>query len=414
MLALQSLFGFMVILVVAWLCSERRRGIEWRIVISGVLLQFFLGLLLFKLPMVKQVFLALNTVVTVIEQATMAGTSFVFGYLGGADLPFEEPYPGAAYILAFRGLPILLVMSAISAVLFHLRILPWVVKGFSAMLKRTMRIGGALGVGASVNVFVGMVEAPLFVRPYLGEMTRSELFALMVSGMATVAGTMLVLYATILSPVLPDALGHILIASVISVPAAILVARLMVPEDRDPTAGEMTPPQETMGIMDAVTKGTMQGIQLLIPIVAMLVVLVALVALVNSVLGLFPDAAGAPLTLQRILGLIMAPVVWLMGVPWQEARTAGMLMGTKTILNEFIAYVDLTNLPPEALSDRSRLIMTYAMCGFANFGSLGILIGGLGTMAPGRRNEIVGLGLRSIVGGTLATCLTGAVVGVLY
>ncbi len=414
MLALQSLLGFFVLLVLAWLFSENKRTIEWRIVTSGILLQFALGLLLLKIPAVKQVFLGLNTVVTGIEQATMAGTTFVFGYLGGASLPFEEPYPGAAYVLAFRGLPILLVMSAISAVLFHLRILPLVVKMFTALLKRAMRIGGALGVGASVNVFVGMVEAPLFVRPYLGEMTRSELFALMVSGMATVAGTMMVLYASILNPVVPGALGQILTASVISVPAAILVARLMVPEDREPTAGEITPPQETIGIMDAVTKGTLQGIELLIPVVAMLVVLVALVALVNSILGLFPEVAGAPLSLQRILGLVMAPVVWLMGVPWQEAQTAGMLMGTKTILNEFIAYVDFAELSPTALSERSRLIMTYAMCGFANFGSLGILLGGLGAMAPQRRNEIVGLGLRSIVGGTLATCMTGAIVGVLY
>ncbi len=414
MLAVQSLLGFFVILVLAWLCSEKRRLIEWRIVISGVLLQFVLGVLLLKMPFIKQGVLALNSVVTAIQQATMAGTSFVFGYLGGGNLPFTESYPGAAYILAFRGLPILLVMSAISAVLFHLRILPCIVKFFSKLLGKVMHIGGALGVGASVNVFVGMVEAPVFIRPYLGEMTRSEIFALMVSGMATIAGTMLVLYASILGPVVPGALGHILIASVISAPAAVLVARVMVPETGNPTAGEITPPQQTLGIMDAVTKGTLQGIELLIPVVAMLVVLVALVALVNSILGFFPEFGGQALSLQRILGLIMAPVVWLMGIPWQEAHTAGMLMGTKTVLNEFIAYMDLAKLPPEALTERTRLIMTYAMCGFANFGSLGILIGGFGAMIPERRDEIVSLGMRSIVGGTLATCMTGAVVGVLY
>ena len=414
MLAVQSLLGFFVILVLAWLCSEKRRLIEWRIVISGVLLQFVLGVLLLEMPFIKQGVLALNSVVTAIQQATMAGTSFVFGYLGGGNLPFTESYPGAAYILAFRGLPILLVMSAISAVLFHLRILPCIVKFFSKLLGKVMHIGGALGVGASVNVFVGMVEAPVFIRPYLGEMTRSEIFALMVSGMATIAGTMLVLYASILGPVVPGALGHILIASVISAPAAVLVARVMVPETGNPTAGEITPPQQTLGIMDAVTKGTLQGIELLIPVVAMLVVLVALVALVNSILGFFPEFGGQALSLQRILGLIMAPVVWLMGVPWQEAHTAGMLMGTKTVLNEFIAYMDLAKLPPEALTERTRLIMTYAMCGFANFGSLGILIGGFGAMIPERRDEIVSLGMRSIVGGTLATCMTGAVVGVLY
>jgi CNT family concentrative nucleoside transporter len=244
-------------------------------------------------------------------------------------------------------------------------------------------------------------------------MTRSEIFTLMTCGMATIAGTVMVLYASILSEKIPDVMGHILTASIISVPAAVTISKIMVPETATPTGGQLSAAEPASSSMDAITKGTLQGIELLLNIVAMLVVLVALVYLVNLILGLLPDIGGAPLTLQRILGMMMAPVVWLMGVPWSEAFTAGALMGTKTILNELLAYIDLSRLSPDALSPRSFLIMTYAMCGFANPGSLGIMIGGLGTMAPGRRSEIVALGLRSIVAGTLATCMTGAIVGII-
>ncbi|MGD9348698.1 MAG: nucleoside transporter C-terminal domain-containing protein, partial [Desulfobacterales bacterium] len=275
------------------------------------------------------------------------------------------------------------------------------------------RVGGAEGLGVSANIFVGMVESPLFIRPYLKDMTRSEIFTLMTCGMATIAGTVMVLYASILSEKIPDVMGHILTASIISVPAAVTISKIMVPETATPTGGQLSAAEPASSSMDAITKGTLQGIELLLNIVAMLVVLVALVYLVNLILGLLPDIGGAPLTLQRILGMMMAPVVWLMGVPWSEAFTAGALMGTKTILNELLAYIDLSRLSPDALSPRSFLIMTYAMCGFANPGSLGIMIGGLGTMAPGRRSEIVALGLRSIVAGTLATCMTGAIVGII-
>jgi Nucleoside permease len=408
----QSAMGLVALVGLAWLMSEKRREVRLVPVAVGLGLQLGLGLLMLKVPFFERVFLGLNDVALVIEKATMAGTSFVFGYLGGGPLPFAEPYPGAGFILAFRALPIILVMSAVSAVLYHWRVLPMVVRGFSFFLERTMRIGGALGVGAASNIFVGMVEAPLVVRPYLARMTRSELFALMTCGMATIAGTMLVLYASILSHSIPGAMGQILAASIISAPAAILVARVMVPETEPVTEGSAVPPRESVSTMDAVTHGTVDGVNILINVVAMLIVLVALVSLGNAALALGPDVAGAPLTLQRILGWIMSPVVWLIGIPWSEAQVAGSLMGTKTILNEFLAYLDMSRLPPDALSERSRIIMTYAMCGFANFGSLGIMIGGLGVMAPQRRGEIVSLGFKSIISGTLATLMTGAVVGV--
>jgi CNT family concentrative nucleoside transporter len=288
-----------------------------------------------------------------------------------------------------------------------------VVKAFSWALQKTMGLGGAEGLGVSANIFIGMVESPLFIRPYLNEMSRSEIFTLMTSGMATIAGTVMVLYASILGNIIPDIMGHILTASIISVPAAVMISKIMVPETGRLTSGELTSPEVSLSAIDAITKGTMQGIHLLINIIGMLIVLVALVHLVNIILSLLPEFGDQPVTLQRLLGVVMAPVVWLMGVPWEEAPAAGALMGTKTILNEFLAYLDMSRLAPGALSQKSLVIMTYAMCGFANPGSLGIMIGGMGTMAPERREEIVLLGFRSIVAGTLATCMTGAVVGIL-
>ncbi len=410
---LQSLFGVIMLTALAWLFSENRRVVSRRLIVAGLGLQLLVALLLLKLPFFKQVFLALNDLILGLQRATEAGTAFVFGYLGGATLPFVESAPGASFVLAFKALPLILVMSALSALLFYWKVLPLLVQGFSWLLQKSLNIGGALGLTAAANVFVGMVEAPLLVRPYLSQMSRSELFAMMTLGMSTIAGTVMVLYASFLAPVLPDAMGHILTASLISAPAAIMIARLMVPDQGEGTAARLLPVQQAQSSMDAVTRGTIDGLRLLAHIIALLVVLVALVSLLNQVLGLLPDIQGEALTLQRLLGWLMAPVVWSLGIPWSEAATAGALMGTKTVLNELLAYLQMTRLPEGSLSGRSRLIMTYALCGFANFGSLGIMLGGLGAMVPDRRDEIVALGMKSLLSGTLATCLTGAVVGII-
>ena len=394
--------------------SENRRVVAWRPVIAGLLLQIMLAAGLLKLAVFKQFFLALNDALLALEKATQAGTAFVFGFLGGAPAPFAASGPGSSFTLAFRALPIILVMSALSSLLFYWRVLPWIVRAISRALEKTMGVGGAVGLSTAANIFVGMVEAPLFIRPYLAQLTRGELFIVMTGGMAGIAGTVMVLYATILGPVIPDALGHILTASIISAPAAIVVSVLMVPLAGAPTSGALAPPQQASSSMDAITKGTLDGLALLLNIVALLIVLVALVTLVNLALEALPAFGGSPLTLQRMLGAALAPLAWLLGVPWSEAPAAGALLGTKTVLNEFIAYLDLAHLPEGTLSLRSRMIMTYALCGFANFGSLGILIGGLATMAPARRDEIVALGMKSIVAGTFATCMTGAVVGMLW
>ncbi len=397
----------------AWAISENRRAASLRIAVSGIAAQLILAALLLKLPPLEAALASLNDVVLVLQNATVAGTSFVFGYLGGGPLPFEEAQPGASFVLALRALPLIIVVSALTAVLTYWRILPWVVRAFAVALEKTLGVGGAVGLGTAANIFVGMVEAPLFIRPYLVTLSRSELFVIMVTGMATIAGTVLVLYATIIGPVIPNAVGNLLTASLISAPAAITIALLMIPQTTTSTAGAPVPDPGASSTMDAITRGTRSGLELFLIVVAMLLVLVALVFLVNAVLALLPQVGGQPISLERLLGILMAPVCWLMGVPWSEALTAGSLMGIKTILNEFLAYLQLAALPEGALSHRSELIMTYAMCGFANFGSLGILIGGLSTMVPERRDEVVQLGLRSILAGTLATCSTGAVVGIL-
>jgi CNT family concentrative nucleoside transporter len=413
MLQLQSALGVIALLAIAWAISEHRRRVAWRPVIIGLALTIILASVLIKVPKVAEVLAVVNRAVGAVAAATQAGTSFVFGYLGGGPLPYEVKVPGAEFVLAFQALPILLVMSALTTLLFYWRILPPVVRGFAWLLQNTLGVGGAVGLATAANIFLGMVEAPLFIRPYLARLTRSELFIVMTGGMAGIAGTVLVIYAIVLGPLIPDAAVHLLIASVLGAPAAILISLIMVPETQpQQTKGALIDPEPVAtGTMDAVVKGTTAGLELLLNVCAMLIVLVALVHLANAILGLLPDVAAQPISLQRILGLAMAPLCWLMGMPWDQAVTAGSLMGIKTILNEFIAYVEFSKLAPEALDPRSRLILLYAMCGFANFGSLGIMIGGLATMAPERRSDVISLGLKSIVGGTLTTCLMGAIVG---
>jgi concentrative nucleoside transporter, CNT family len=387
---LQSAFGIFALLALAWIVSEDRRGVAWGQAAAALLVTFVTAVILLKVPGATRVFAAINDAVDAIAAASRAGTSFVFGYLGGGQLPYELKVPGAEFVLALQALPILLVMSVLTTLLFHWRILPPLVHGFSWLLERTLKVGGAVGLSTAANIFLGMVEAPLFIRPYLASLTRSELFIVMTGGMAGIAGTVLVIYATLLGPLIPDAAAHFVIASVMGAPAAILVSLIMVPERIDQrTGGERVEVAKVASsTMDAIVRGTAAGLELLLNICAMLIVLVALVHLANAIIGLLPAVA-------------------------TEAATAGALMGIKTILNEFIAYVEFAKLPPDALDPRSRLIMLYAMCGFANFGSLGIMIAGLATMAPERRDDVLSLGIKSIVSGTIATCLMGAIVGTL-
>jgi CNT family concentrative nucleoside transporter len=383
-------------------------------VAGGVALQIALALLLLFVPPARAAILLINRGADALQAATDLGTAFVFGYLAGPPLPFVETHPGASFILAFKALPLVLMISAIASLLFYCGILQRITAAFAWLLRYVLGIGGALALGAAVHIFVGMVEAPLLVRPYLVRMQRGELFALMTCGMAGVAGTVMVIYGAFLDPIIPNALGNILIASVISTPAGLAIAALMVPFGAvEPDDARIVIHDPPVSVMDALVKGTMDGVPVLVSIVASLIVAVAFVALVNMALGFLPHWGDAAITLQRVFSWPFRPVMWLIGIPWQEAGTAAALMGTKTVLNEFVAYLGLAGLPPDALSPRSRLIVTYALCGFANFGSLGIMIGGLGVMVPERRHEIVALGMRSILSGTMATCSSGAVVGLL-
>ena len=413
MLQAQSGLGLVALLFLAWALGEERRLSAWRVAVTGAVLQLVLAVLMLYLPGLAGAIATANRIVAALDAATEAGTSLVFGYLGGGPLPFEEGFPGASFVFAFRALPIILVVSALAALLTYWRILPFVVRVFGRLLERSFRIGGPVGLASAANVLLGMIEAPLLVRPYLSHLSRSELFVLMTTGMATIAGTVYVLYSLILAPVLPDAASQLLIASVISAPAAVTVALLMVPRQGPPIEGRLVLPRESAGAMDAVVRGVERGVTMLIAIVAMLIVCVALVHLANTMLGTLPDLGGTPITLQRILSWPLTPVAWLLGVPWEECRAAAHLLATKVVLNELVAYLDLAKLPEEALSARSRLILVYALCGFANLGGLGIMIGGVSALLPERRAEIAALGPKSVLAGFLATCLTGTVIGIL-
>ena len=422
MVTLQALFGLMVFIGIAVLFSEQRRMLNWQLLAAGLGLQFLVAFVMFRFELLQALLNALNQVVVAIADATETGSLFLFGYLGGdpsnVAYPFSIDNPEATVILAFRILPLILIFTVLSAILWHFRILPVIVRGFSVVLRRAMGVSGAVGLSAAANIFIGMVESPALIRPYIKGLTRSEVFVVMSCGMATIAGTVMVLYSVILGEVIDNALGHILTASVISAPAAIMLALIMVPaapKDSAKIAGGDAVDISTdyHNVMDAIVRGTSDGLKLMVNVGAMLLVFIALVALFNSALLLVPYSSNDPFTLQTILGWMFAPLVWLMGIPWQEAQLAGTLMGIKTALNELLAFLALVDLPAESLSDKSTIIMTYALCGFANFGSLGIMIAGLTGMCSERTREIVALAPKSLISGTLATCMTGTIAGLL-
>ena len=410
---LQSALGICVLVAAAWALSEDRRTFPWRVVVGTLLLQAVLALILLKLPMVRDWLFRLNGLVSVLSSATGAGTSFIFGYLGGGPAPFTVTHPTNMVNLAFGILPLVMVISALSAILWHWRILPVIVHGLALVLKRTLGLGGAVGLSAAATVFLGNIEGQLVIRPYLARLTRTELFILMTVGLSVIAGTVFVLYATILRDVLPGALGHLLVASLMSLPAGVMMARIMVP---GPAETDLTEKQESVhyrSTMDAMAQGTEDGLKIYLYILAMLIVTTSLMALANLVLSELPGVGGAPLTLERILGWLFAPFVWLLGVPWQQAGAAGGLMGIKIVLTELVAYLRMGALPAGTLDPRSTQILVYAMCGFANFASVGILIAGMSALIPERRDEVVSLALKALVAGTMASGLSGAMIGLL-
>lgn len=412
---IRSLIGLLAIIALCAALSERRGALPgWRWIAGAIGLQLALALVLVKAPPIWAALAAANDGLSVLQTATDKGSRYMFGYLAGGDLPFVVK-PGAPppLIIAFQILPLVIVTSALSSLLWHWGILKRVAQGLGWLLERTLGIGGAVALNAGGNVFLGVVEAPLIVRAYLLHMSRAEIFAIMALGMSTVSGVVLVLYSQTLKLVVDNAFGHIITASLISLPATLLVARLLVPGDEATPADRTDEDLRFDNSIDAIIRGTMDGLQLFLAIIAVLIVVFALVALTDDILGLAPQFWGAPLTLQRIFGWIFAPMMWLLGVPWAEAQTAGTLMGTKAILNEYVAYQQMAALGPDALSVRGKLITVYALCGFANLASIGLGVSTLSTLCPARRGEFAALGFKSWFAGNLATMMVGAVIGIL-
>lgn len=411
-LYLQALAGIAVFTALALPFSADRRAIRWKLVGVAIALQFAICALLLKAPLIKEGLAWINRAVGALSDATLKGTSFVYGYLGGAPAPFEITNPGAAVTFAFQVLPLVIVMSALSALLWYWKFLPLVIRGIAFVFERTLGTRGPAGLAATANIFLGQVEAPLLVRPYLARMTQYELLLVMTAGMATIAGSVMVIYAAMLGERFDGVLGHLITKSIMSVPAAILFAHVMLPTGNNSSQDLQQPPRIYQSTMDAITRGTADGLNIYLSILAILIVLIAFVALGNGIVGSLPDVGGASLTLERIAGWLFAPVAWLMGIPWSESLTTGSLLGVKAVLNEFIAYLQLAEVPAEALSDRSRLIIIYGLAGFANLASIGIQISGIGAMCPERRQDLADLALRAFVAATLASCMCGCVVGI--
>ncbi len=411
----QSLVGIAVTIGVCWLLSERRGAFPWKLTIGAVAVQAALVLLLFGLPSARAVLGGVGEAVDGLSASTQAGVTFVFGFLaGGGSQPYSVTNPGGLFVFAFRVLPVILVICALSALLWHWRILKWVTQGFGFVFQKTMGLRGAPALATAATVFMGQVEGPIFIRSYLKVLSRSELFLLLAVGMACVSGSTMVAYATILKDVLPHAAAHVLTASVISAPAGVLLARILVPREpdaekvEDVTAGGDKVYESSI---DALIKGTGDGLQIVLNIGATLIVFVALVAMVDGILGLFAPVGGAPLSLERGFGILFAPLAWCLGIDWKEAPTAGSLLGVKLMLTEFTAFIDLSKMGPAVVSDRTRMIMTYALCGFANIASVGINVAGYSVLVPERRKEVMGMVWKAMLAGFLATCMTASVVG---
>ncbi|PKP95731.1 MAG: nucleoside:proton symporter [Alphaproteobacteria bacterium HGW-Alphaproteobacteria-14] len=413
---LRGLIGLAVLVALAWGFSEDRRSHPgWRWMLGALALQGLLAVLIVRVPVVWQAVGLANSAVSAVEQATLKGSSYMFGYLGGAPLPFALA-DGAQppLIIAFQILPLVIVFSALAALLWHWGVLRWLVNGLSFLLRRSLGVSGVVGLSGGANMFLGVVESPLVVRAYFDRMTRAELFQVMVLAMATISGAILILYATTLRATVPDAVGHMISASLISLPAALLIARLMVPgtpEDAKTAIAKDEPGLRYESSIDAIVKGTMDGMALFLAVIAVIIVVFALVALTDQALALLPLIDGEAISLKRVMGWVFAPFMWLLGVPWGEAQAAGGLMGTKAILNEYVAYLELAALPDGTFGPRSLLIVTYALCGVANLASVGLLVSTIGTLCPERRAEAAGLGMKSWLAGNLATAMTGAWIG---
>jgi len=407
---LHIFIGFIGLVAIAIPFSNNYKIINYRYIFYGIISQLLLAAILLKLPIVINFFELLGNGVTILQNATIEGAGFVFGYPPSDD---SSPYRSLLETFAFGVLPYIIVMSCISAILWHWGVLPFIVNIISKACQKLFNIGGPVGLGAAANVFIGQVEAPLLIKPYISKLSNKELLILMTAGMATVAGSVMVALISILEVQFANVnlIQHFLTASILSVPAAIMYANIMIPSNEITDSNDETAPKVYNSTMDAITTGTTQGSNIAVSVGTILIAVIALVFIVNAFLGSLGGYFGIDLSIELLLGYVFAPITWLMGIPWNEAIIAGELLGLKTTLNEFVAYPALANLEPGALSDRSKLITFYSLCGFANFSSVGILISGIGAMVPERKDDLINVSFKALVAATLASCMTGLVVG---
>ena len=407
---LHIFIGFIGLVAIAIPFSNNYKIINYRYILYGIFSQLFLAAILLKLPFVINFFELLGNGVTILQNATVEGASFVFGYPPSDN---ASVYRSLLETFAFGVLPYIIVMSCISAILWHWGILPFIVNIISKACQRLFNIGGPVGLGAAANVFIGQVEAPLLIKPYINKLSNKELLILMTAGMATVAGSVMVALISILEVQFENVnlIQHFLTASILSVPAAIMYANIMIPSNEITDSNDESAPKVYSSTMDAITTGTTQGSNIAVSVGTILIAVIALVYIVNAFLGTVGGYFGLNLSIELLLGYIFAPITWLMGIPWNEAVIAGELLGLKTTLNEFVAYPALANLEQGLLSERSKLITFYSLCGFANFSSVGILISGIGAMVLERKNDLIEVSFKALVAATLASCMTGLVVG---
>ena len=412
----QIIIGFVGLVCIAIPFSQNRSSINYRHIFAAIILQIILAFALLKIPFIVQVFAYLSEGVTALQAATQEGAEFVFGYLSNSSTsPFESSGTGNSMIFAFQILPLIIVISSLSALLWFWNILPLIIRAISKIFEKLFNIGGPIGLGATANIIMGQVEAPLLVRPYLSKMSEKELLILMTAGMSTVSGSIMIALVSMLAPQFPDInlIQHLVSASILSIPAAIMYANIMIPSSEVTNFDGNSVPKVYDSSMDAITRGTRDGLDICLNVGAILIAFIALVSLLNSLLGILGGWIGiTDLSLQLILGYIFFPIVWLMGVPLSETLASAELLGLKTALNEFVAYGALANIEPDALSDRSKLITLYALCGFANFSSVGILVSGISAMAPERKNDLIKVSIKALIGATLASCMTGLVIGI--
>lgn len=410
---LQGLIGIAAILLLAWALSENRAARpSWQWMAGAVAMQLAVALIVTRVPLVWTLVGYANEAVGAIERATLVGSSYMFGYTGGAPIPFLlKPGAEPPVIVAFQILPLIIVFSAISALLWHWGILRLIVRGLSWVLQRTLGVSGVVGLAGGATVFLGVVESPLVLRAWFGRMGRSELFMIMVLIMSTISGAILILYATTLSKTVPNAVGHMIVASLISLPAAVLIARLMVPGSDATNHERAEADLRYESSMDAVIRGTMEGVTLVLAVIGIIITVFALVNIADQILAALPYIDGTAITLRRLLGWLLSPAMWSIGIPWDQAISAGSLMGTKAVLNEYVAYLDLAAMPSGTLDGRSILIVTYALCGVANLASVGLIISTIATLAPERRSDVAGLGMKSWLAGNMASMMTGAIIG---